>query len=165
MVWSRCHGVVVLAWSLVGGAAAAEAQAPGYPQIDPGSVRAEYNAEVIQRINEHLAKWGTAWANDRADELIELYWDDAILIPPDGVLLRGREAIHQYFRDVLSDHGQIEAFMLDFDASGSMAQVFGNYMLGIQQGEEAGTQKSGPMLTVYAQRSRRWRIRSQVFLK
>ncbi len=45
-----------------------------------------------------------------------------------------------------------------------MAQVYGNYMLGIQQGEEAGTQKRGPMVTVYVRRGRTWRIRSQVFV-
>jgi hypothetical protein len=37
-------------------------------------------------------------------------------------------------------------------------------MLGIQQGEEAGTQKTGPLITVYVQRGRRWRIRSQIFM-
>ena len=43
------------------------------------------------------------------------------------------------------------------------AQVFGNYMLSIQQGAEAGTQKTGPLITVYLRRGRRWKIRSQVF--
>lgn len=145
-------------------AGAVQGQAPGYQQLDPGSVRAEYTAEVLARINEHLAEWGDAWANDRAEELTELYWEDAILIPPGGLPLRGIEAIRDYFEESLPLHGHIEAFMLDFDASGGMSQVFGNYTLGHQAGELAGTQASGPMITVYVRRGRTWRIRSQVFL-
>ena len=139
-------------------------QAPGYQQLNPASVRAEYTAEVLDRINDHLAEWGEAWANDRVGELAGLYWEDAILIPPGGTSLRGREAIRSYFAGSLSEHGHIEAFMLDFDASGGMSQVFGNYILGYQGGEKAGTQESGPMVTVYVRRGRTWRIRSQVFL-
>ena len=141
------------------------AQAPGYQQLDPRSVRAEYIAEVLERINEHLAEWGDAWANDRLADLSDLYWEDAILIPPDGTLLRGRDAIRSYFGTSLGDHGHIEAFMLDFDASGGMSQVFGNYILGYQGGPLAGKQQTGPMLTVYQRRGRVWGIRSQVFLR
>lgn len=148
----------------LGGVGTAQAQVPGYQQLDPGSVRAEYTAEVLERINEHLAEWGEAWANDRPEELTELYWEDAILIPPGGIPLRGIQDIREYFTEALPLHGHIEAFMLDFDASGGMSQVFGNYTLGHQAGELAGTQQSGPMITVYVRRGRTWRIRSQVFL-
>lgn len=145
-------------------AGSASGQAPGYQQIDVGSIRAEYNAEVLTRINEHLAEWGDAWANDRVADLAELYWEDALLIGPDGVMRRGVGDLREYFGTALGDHGRVEAFMLDFDASGGMAQVFGNYMLAIQSGEGAGTQRQGPMITVYLLRGRTWKIRSQVFL-
>lgn len=150
--------------ALVTPPAAASAQAPGYQQIDQRSIRAEYTAEVLDRINDLLLEWGEAWANDRPDELSEYYWEDALLIPPEGGLRRGREEIQAYFEEVLGTHGRVEAFMLDFDASGGMSQVFGNYMLQIQQGPNAGAQQNGPLITVYVQRGRNWRIRSQVFL-
>jgi ketosteroid isomerase-like protein len=127
-------------------------------------VRAEYLAEALERVNELQQDWGESWADDRVEELADLYWEDAMLIPPGGIPIRGRDAIRSYFETVLPDHGHIEAFMLDFDASGGMAQVFGNYMLGFQRGEQAGTQKSGPLITVFMLRGRSWRIRSQVFV-
>lgn len=162
----RCASPALVAAGLLLNAAwqPVEAQAPGYPPIDPRSVRAEYRAEVLERINENLARWGDAWASDRVDDLVDLYWEDALLIPPNASLVRGREALRGYFESVLPAHGHIEAFMLDFDAAGGMSQVFGNYMLGIQRGEGAGTQHSGPMLTVYMLRGRTWRIRSQIFM-
>lgn len=144
--------------------AVASAQAPGYQQLDIRSIRAEYTAEVLDRINDLLLEWGEAWANDRPEELAEYYWEDALLIPPEGGLRRGRGEIQAYFEEALSTHGSVEAFMLDFDASGGMSQVFGNYMLQIQQGPDAGSRQSGPLITVYVQRGRTWRIRSQVFL-
>jgi uncharacterized protein (TIGR02246 family) len=140
------------------------AQAPGYQQIPFGTVRAEYVAEVLDQINDLLADWDAAWAGDRVDEVTELYWEDALFIPPDGRLRRGQDEIREYLVGALPDYGSVEAFMLDFDASGGMAQVFGNYMLEIDQGEAAGTRKSGPLITIYLRRGREWRIRSQVFL-
>lgn len=139
------------------------AQAPGGEQVPRGSVMAEYRAEVLTQVNSLLQDWGEDWAQDHPDELTELYWEDALLIPPGGELRRGHAEILEYFNGTLAEHGHIEAFMLDFDASGGMAQVFGNYMLSIQQGAEAGTQKTGPLITVYLRRGRRWKIRSQVF--
>lgn len=152
----------VFALLLAGGPLAA--QAPGYEQVDLREVMAEYKAEVLTNVNKHLSEWGDAWSNDRPDELADLYWEDAFLIAPSGTQYRGRNAILAYFESVLADHGQIEAFMLDFDASGGMAQVFGNYMLGIQRGEAAGNQLQGPLITIYLRRGRTWRIRSQIFV-
>jgi len=141
-----------------------QAQAPGYQQIDVSAIRAEYNAEVLTQINAHLAEWGERWANDRADELTDLYWDDALLVVPEGGQRRGRAEINEYFRTRLGEHGTVEAFMLDFDASGGMAQVFGNYMLMMQGGEQAGSIRQGPMMTIYLLRGRTWKIRTQVFM-
>jgi ketosteroid isomerase-like protein len=140
------------------------AQAPGYPQLDPRSVRAEYLAEVLDRVNELAAAWGSAWAEDRPVDVLDQFWEDAVLVPPDHVPLRGHEEIRAYLESALPLHGHMEAFMLDFDASSTMAQVYGNYLLGIQRGPEAGTTKSGPMLTVYIRRGRSWKIRSQFFI-
>lgn len=156
--------VVVALAVLCGAAGPAAAQAPGYQQIDVGSIMAEYKAEVLTHVNANLAAWEDAWANDRVDDLLELYWEDAVLIPPGRLPRRGVAEIREYIEAALPDHGHVEAFMLDFDASGGMAQVFGNYLLGIQRGENAGSQWSGPMLTIYLRRGRSWKIRSQVFL-
>lgn len=157
-----------IVWAIVGVAATlappAAAQAPGYQQIDVGAIRAEYNAEVLTQINAHLADWGEAWANDRAEALTDLYWEDALLMTPDGSQRRGRAEIGAYFEARLGEHGTVEAFMLDFDASGGMAQVFGNYMLTVHGGESAGTVVQGPMMTIYLLRGRTWKIRSQVFM-
>jgi len=77
----------------VGAQTPASAQAPGYPQLNPGTVRAEYLAEVLDRVNELAAEWGSAWAEDRPEDLLEQFWEDAVLVPPDHVPLRGHGEI------------------------------------------------------------------------
>ena len=106
-----------------------QAQAPGYQQLDNRTIMAEYHAEVIQQVNRLMSDWGEAWAADDVDALSELYWENAVLIPVGGGALRGRDAIRDYLATSLPDQGGIEAFMLDFDASGGMAVVYGNYMV------------------------------------
>ena len=139
------------------------AQAPGYQQIDTRSLRAEYNAEVLDRINEVLYEWSLSWSTDEIDPLVDSYWPDGVLIPHDGPPIRGHTGIREYFESVTPIHGQVEAFMLDFDASGGMATVFGNYMIQVQQGDMAGQMLTGPVVTVYMRRGRDWKIRTQVF--
>lgn len=140
------------------GARPLAAQAPGYPPVDTRGIYAEYHAEVLEQLNKLMADWARAWKNDRADEVADLYWENAVLIEPDQAPLRGREAIRAYLEETLPLRGEVEAFMLDFDASGGMAVVYGNYQL-----TENGSQRSGPLVTVYLLKGRNWKIRSQVF--
>ncbi len=140
------------------GAHPLSAQAPGYPPVDTRGIYAEYHAEVLEKLNKLMADWARAWKADRADEVADLYWENAVLIEPDQAPLRGRDAIRTHLEETLPLRGEVEAFMLDFDASGGMAVVYGNYQL-----TENGTQRSGPFVTVYLLKGRSWKIRSQVF--
>jgi uncharacterized protein (TIGR02246 family) len=128
--------------------------------LDTRSIMAEYHAEVIEQVNRVMERWGAAWSRDDVDRVVDEYWENAVLILPESIPSRGRDAIRDQLTRTLPVTGRAEAFMLDFDASGGMAVVYGNYML---EGE-AGTQRSGPLITVYMQRGRSWKIRSQVFV-
>lgn len=137
----------------------ASAQAPGYPPVDTRGIMAEYHAEVLDQINKVMDKWGKAWASDDVDDVVDLYWDNAEIITPDASAIRGRDEIRAYLETVLPEQGQMEAFMLDFDASGGMAMIYGNYQV-----TQDGTEQRGPIVTVYSSRGRTWKIRSQVFV-
>lgn len=135
-----------------------DAQAPGYEQIDTRRLLAEFHAEVLAQINRVQARWGQSWADDDLEAVVDQYWEEAVLIPADGPPLRGHGAITDHLRTELQRTDRIEAFMLDFDASGGMAVVYGNYLI------EAGAERrTGPLVTVFLRRGRTWKIRSQVF--
>ena len=153
---------VLLSLASILPAGSLSAQAPGYQQIDVRQIFAEFHAEVLSQVNDLMAEWGDAWAVDDTELLLESYWENAVVIPPGGgVPLRGDRAISSWFEEHKAGFGAVEAFMLDFDASGGMAVVFGNYLL--QNPGNATSQSSGPLMTVYLLRGRTWKIRSQVF--
>lgn len=151
-----------LLWLLVAGVAVpcgrAGAQAPGYDQIDTRRLLAEFHAEVLGQINQVQARWGASWAADDLGALLDEYWEEAVVLPADGQPLRGRAELQEFLQTELAGTDRIEAFMLDFDASGGMAVVYGNYLI-----EAGGEQRTGPLVTVYLRRGRTWKIRSQVF--
>ena len=139
-------------------AVAGSAQAPGYQQLDTRQIMAEYHAEVLDGVNRVMDRWGRAWAADDVDRVADLYWDNASLIPPEGAPRRGLDDIRKYLEEAMPRQGRVEAFMLDFDASGGMAVVSGNYTM-----DANGGQTRGSLTTVYVQRGRTWKIRAQVF--
>lgn len=119
----------------------------------------EYRTEVLQQVNKVMERWGSAWGRDDVDKVADLYWENAVLILPGSPPFRGRDAIRTYLEQALPQQtGKVEAFMLDFDASGGMAVVYGNYMF-----TENGEERSGPLVTVYMRQGRTWKIRTQVF--
>ena len=120
------------------------AQAPGGWMPSSRSIRAEYYAEVLNHVNAIAADWATAWSNDNVDDL---YADNAVVIPEEGASLRTREEIRSYFEEYVKTTGHVESFMLDFDASGEIAMVYGNWRARMTSGPDAGQEVRGPMVT------------------
>ena len=138
-------------------------QAPGGWMPSSRTIRAEFHAEVLNHVNALAEDWATAWSNDNVDDLMELYADNAVLIPEEGASLRTPEDIRSFLEEYVKTTGRVEMFMLDFDASGEMAMVYGNWRARMTSGPDAGQEVRGPMVTVYLQRGRTWLIRSQMF--
>ena len=136
------------------------AQPPGGWMPSSRSIRAEYYAEAFNHVNAIAADWATAWSNDNVDDL---YADNAVVIPEEGASLRTREETRSYFEEYVKTTGHVESFMLDFDASGEIAMVYGNWRARMTSGPDAGQEVRGPMVTVYLQQGRTRLIRSQMF--
>lgn len=141
--------------------AAAAGQAPGYSGPDARQLRAEFRAEMLGQVHEVLGHWGTVWSRDELEELADMYAEDAVVFPPRGDPVRGREAIRSWLASVLPDHHGADAFLQDFAASGQMAAVQTTYRIALGNG--TGRELTGVMFIVFLQQGRTWRIRSQVF--
>jgi uncharacterized protein (TIGR02246 family) len=126
---------------------------------------AEFYADVIQHVNEVITDWRRAWREDDAQALSELYFEDARLVLPDRTPIVGGEAIRAFFENELPGLGQIQTSVADFDASGRMAYVTGNFFMEVQADSGTTETVTGVYLTVILRRQRTWRIRSQVFTR
>jgi uncharacterized protein (TIGR02246 family) len=70
-----------------------------------------------------------------AEALIELYADDAVLLPPDHEPIHGREAIAEFWRQGTDTGLEINTLRLEVD--GSVAYLIGKYRLPATEEEEA----------------------------
>jgi len=63
--------------------------------------------------------WVTAYNAGDADKIVALYADDAIMMPPDGLSLKGHEAMKQYLTgDIAAAKAAGVSFALDADTGG-----------------------------------------------
>ena len=138
---------------------------PGVPGGDGYSAaanRAEFYADVLLHTNELLTQWRQAWADDKLDEVLDLYTEDATFIFTDDPPVRGREAIREKLVSLLQQTGEVQAAYSDFDASGRMGLVSGLMTFQMQDANSLET-VTGIHLTVLIRRGRDWKIRSQLF--
>lgn len=137
---------------------------PGTPGGDGFSAAlnmAEFYADVMEHTDNVLKRWRTAWAADDADELLELYTEDAVIIFEQDEPARGREAIREKLAALLQQTGEVQVSIGDFDASGRMGMISGLLTFEMQ-GRTGSRTMTGLHLTVLTRKGRNWQIRSQV---
>lgn len=136
---------------------------PGFRTPSRDAIKAEFLANVMKGLDVTRKDWTDNVRADRLDKLMALYTSDAVIIPPDGFPLKGQDDIRGFWAGILPRIGDMDAGLVDMDASGQMAMVAGGYSLELLQGGEAPLKKSGGLLTVYTQVGHKWYIRAQVF--
>lgn len=135
---------------------------PGARMPSRASVKAEFIANVLKGVDEVKAAWEKAVAEDRLEDVVGLYTSDAVLISPEGLPMKGREAIEHWWSGALAEIGTVQTHTTDVDASGQMSVLSGSYSLERSAtGADAHLERGG-MMTVFVQVGRRWFIRAQI---
>ncbi len=160
MLRITCMGVVLCTCSA--GLASAQAGVPGGRGQSSSGVQAEYFADVIQHANQLMTDWRRAWREDDLDALAEFYTENATLGLPGVEVLHGREAITQHLSGLLPESGEVQTSLLDFDASGRIGYLYGNFSMTATQSDN-GSAVQGTVVTIIYRKGRDWLIRSQHF--
>jgi len=124
---------------------------------------AAYYGEVTARTSELFALWREAWVEDNVPGLASLYHPEAMLYLPDRDPIFTRDLIAEAFTELLPETGEIQAAMLDFDASGKIAYISGMFSLDFRDANGTRHQITGDHVTVCIRMGRHWVIRSQMF--
>jgi len=138
---------------------------PGGGGFAGGRNMAEFYGEVTARTAELFAVWRERWVEDNPQALAELYSPDAMLYLPDRSPIFTSGMIAEAFAELLPETGEIQAGMLDFDASGKIAYIFGKFTLDFRDANGVRHQITGDHITVAKREGRDWKIRSQMFRK
>ena len=111
--------------------------------------------EVSQAVGQNFSRAvveasRSQWARDRVEELVALYTEDAILFPPKGDPIRGRDAIHTYWtrtpdRRILEHSIQTERA----DISGDLLVEHGKFSLTFQSGTDAPASGTSSFISAY----------------
>jgi len=144
----------------------AQTRTPGAPGGDgrgASAFLAEYYAEVFQRVEELTAAWREAWREDDLDDLLALYHEDAQLVFTDRAPITGAAGLEAFFETELPLMEEMVTSILDFDASGRMAFLSGNFHLDRPTPDGGVTRTTGRYYLVMLNRQRAWKIRSQFF--
>jgi uncharacterized protein (TIGR02246 family) len=113
------------------------------------------------KIRDLDAKWSkTASAND-VDGTVSYYTDDASLLPPNGPIATGKQAIRANWASLLTPGNTLswEAKKVEVSRSGDMAYLIGAYQLAMK-----GMQDRGKFVEVWKkQPDGQWKVVADIF--
>ncbi|NNE47148.1 MAG: DUF4440 domain-containing protein [Rhodothermales bacterium] len=115
---------------------------------------------TIDTLVELSHQFSQAFVAGDAAAMTQLYTDDAVLFPANSELIRGRNAIEQYW--TLPEDRRITHHKLipvEVDVSGSMASDFGHYEIGGINGDKSWGPIYGKYVVVWKRGDDgRWRM-------
>ncbi|MDE2220361.1 MAG: SgcJ/EcaC family oxidoreductase [Gammaproteobacteria bacterium] len=99
----------------------------------------------VAAMHDATNAWVAAYNAGDADKIVALYADDAIMMPPDGTSLKGRDAMKQYLTaDMAASKAAGVSFALDADTggvSGELGWHSGTFHVAGANGASVGTGK------------------------
>jgi uncharacterized protein (TIGR02246 family) len=101
--------------------------------------RAAPDPAARQAIEAAVTRYVAASNRGDADALMDLYAEDAVLLPPDHEAIEGRKAIGEYWRQG-TDQG-LEVSTLRVDTDGKLGYLVGRYRLPATKDEPADSGK------------------------
>lgn len=137
------------------------------PQVEPQVVTMPQVNEQAeeQAIRDLVRRWDAAIAAKDLDAVAGMYMEDAVLMPPNAPLVRGRAAIRSGWSDMFQTPGfslSVTPTTVDVAASGDMAEEVGTWRF-------SGETPQGPMsdegkyVVVWKKVDGEWKVSSDIF--
>src|SRR5689334_24762047 len=120
--------------------------------------------EARAAIEAANAKFSEAFARGDAKALSAMYTSDAIAFPPDSEMIRGNEAIGQYWK-ATRDGGVRSAVLttVDVGRSGDIAYEVGKVSLTIQPAGKEPTTASAKYVVVWKKVDGSWKLHRDIW--
>jgi uncharacterized protein (TIGR02246 family) len=119
----------------------------------------EVNSASRGAIEASVDRYVAASNEGDAEALIQLYADDAVLLPPDHEPIHGREAIAEFWRQGTDIGLEISTLRLEVD--GSVAYLVGKYRLPATEEEEADSGQN--VLCLKRQSDGAWKLTADIW--
>ncbi|CAN5496630.1 hypothetical protein BH24GEM3_BH24GEM3_18510 [soil metagenome] len=123
------------------------------------------NQQVRQEIEAVVRRWMEAYRSGDAAQLSGLYTDDALLLPPDTDMVRGREAIQQVFGGIMaSGVKEINLSIVEIESDGGQfAHEVGTAELVIRPEGQPEMRGTGKYVVIWKRAGDSWKLHVDIF--
>lgn len=119
------------------------------------------SSNIQSDIRQMVDEFESAFANDDAAGIASLYTDDAIVLPPGGEIVQGRQNIQQFWQSVMNlGIKKVKLEILEVEQIGDTIIEMGSASL---LGEESQVLDKGKYIVIWKQQNSQWRIRRDIF--
>lgn len=109
----------------------------------------DFHSGVFAEVNRATADLTRAWREGDVATAADAYGEHATLQLWRSERCEGKPAIDACLRDLLPRVGEARAAVLDFDAAGSLAYVYGRYYMEVEGGDGARETVVGPYVLIF----------------
>ena len=116
---------------------------------------------AIEQVN---ARFSEAIARGDAQAIAKLYTEDAILLPERGEMVKGRQAIGEFWKTAMDDGVKsVTVTTLDVGGSGDLAHEVGTVLLTLQAEGRPPATASAKFVVVWKREADGWKIHRDIW--
>lgn len=135
---------------------------PGGRTVDVGRLRGDFYSQMTSKVKEVMDSWEETWRKVGEAPLQELYSEEATLLQPGGLPIRGRDELQAFAEMAFPQTSGVRTGMQELDACEGMAYISGSYAIDPVIADRGPS--TGRHFTIIQQEGDDWLIRTQFFL-
>jgi uncharacterized protein (TIGR02246 family) len=115
---------------------------------------------IRSKIAERDAEYGAAASRGDIAAVAELYTDDAILLPPNAEMVRGKQGVKQFFDELKKTRGvpQVTLRTIELEELGDTANEVGELTLRIQPPGGEPVTDVGKYVVIWKRQGDSWKL-------
>lgn len=120
----------------------------------------EFRAADTDAIRQRSQQLPAAYNAKQIDAIVELYAENSVFMPPNAPLLRGREPLREFYKDLIARTTNLRLETDDVAGHGPLAYETGTYWLGYQDG---GVRDRGKYVFIWRKMADTWRTEKTIW--
>jgi uncharacterized protein (TIGR02246 family) len=122
-------------------------------------------AQVKKSIEAEIAKYSEAIREGKVADVSDVYTDDATMLPPDGEMIKGKQAIEELYKKLLQmGMKEIVLTTIELGGSGDTAYEIGKTNVRIQPEGQAAVIDSTKYLVIWKRQSTgTWKVHVDIW--
>jgi ketosteroid isomerase-like protein len=116
--------------------------------------------DIKKKLEEEVAAWSKAYNQSDAAGCTAMYAEDAMMLPPNQTMARGKQAVKEFNQRMLDQvGGNISNRIIEFGVAGDLAYQVGTYAI-----TDTKTPDEGKFVNIFRQqKDGSWKLQVAIF--